>query len=79
VPKRKRVLPKLKKGTLKGYSLKSKASTRRRVIARMMKHKGGLKTLRHLVVLRSYNKRSKYYKKLNADVKYAQKIYRGSR
>ncbi len=55
VPKRRRVLPKLKKGTLKGYSLKLSASARKRVIARMMKQKGGLITLRHLVVLRSYN------------------------
>ena len=79
VPKRRRVLPKLKKGTLKGYSLKLSTNTRRKVIARMMKRKGGLVTLRHLVVLRTYNKHSKNYKKLDADVKYAQKLYRTKR
>ncbi len=77
VPKRRRVLPKLKRGALKGYKyhVKDNQTKRRRAIARMMKHKGGLKTLRHLVVLRSYNKRSKYYPRLNKDVKYAQKLY----
>jgi len=77
VPKRKRVLPKLKKGTLKGYHYRVKAKTlaRKRAISKMMKHKGALKTLRHLVVLRSYNKHSPLYKRLDKDVKYAQKMY----
>lgn len=77
LPKRKRVLPKLTKGALKGYNYRVKATTmsRKRAITKMMKHKGGLKTLRHLVVLRSYNKNSPLYKRLDKDVKYAQKLY----
>lgn len=77
-PMRKRVLPKLKKGELAAYNyhVKSPASQRRISIKRMMEHKGALKTLRHLVVLRSYNKRSKLYKRLDKDVKYAQKLYK---
>lgn len=76
-PMRKRVLPKLRKGELKAYKyrVKAPASQRRTAIRKMMKHKGALKTLRHLVVLRSYNKRSKLYKRLDKDVKYAQKLY----
>lgn len=77
-PMRKRVLPKLKKGELAAYNyhVKAPASKRQASIKRMMEHKGALKTLRHLVVLRSYNKRSKLYKRLDKDVKYAQKLYR---
>jgi hypothetical protein len=77
-PMRKRVLPKLIKGDLKGYNYRVKAPTsqRRVSIKRMMEHKGALKTLRTLVVLRSYNKRSKLYKRLDADVKFAQKLYK---
>ena len=76
-PLRKRVLPKLKKGELAAYNyhVKAPASQRRKSIKNMMKHKGALKTLRHLVVLRSYNKRSNLYKRLDKDVKYAQKLY----
>lgn len=77
VTKRKKVLPKLKKGALKGYHYRVKATqtSRKRAISKMMKHKGALKTLRHLVLLRTYNKNSPLYKRLDKDVKYAQKIY----
>lgn len=80
-PMRKRVLPKLKKGALKGYNyrVKAHADQRRASIKRMMLHKGALKTLRHLVVLRTYNKRSKLYKRLDQDVKFAQKLYKKMR
>lgn len=75
---RARVLPKLKKGALAKYNYRVKASskTRRTSIKNMMTHKNPLKILRHLVVLRTYNKRSKLYKRLDQDVKYAQKLYR---
>jgi len=77
-PKSKRVLPKLKKGTLSvyGYQIKKNSLARRRAILKMMRRKGGLVTLRHLVVLRSYNKNSTLYSRLNTDVKFAQKYYR---
>lgn len=79
-PARKRVLPKLKKGELERYKyhVKDAKEQRERSIRKMIekaRRDKALKNLRHLVVLRSYNKRSPYYKKLNSDVKYAQQLY----
>ncbi len=80
VVKKTRVLPKLKKGDLDRYKyhVKDNKETRERSIRKMIeksRRDKALKNLRHLVVLRTYNKRGPYYKKLNSDVKYAQRLY----
>lgn len=72
------VLPKLEKGEFPDYHVKDPKEKRERAIRKMINKpskKKALKNLRALVVLRTYNKRNKYFKKLNRDVKYAQKLY----
>jgi hypothetical protein len=75
------VLPDLKKGDLGryGYKVKDSKQNRERAIRKMVKKTRkdkALKNLRTLVVLRTYNKRSKHFGKINQDVKYAQKLYK---
>jgi len=80
-PKSRRVLPHLKKGAMEkyGYKVKANERSRRVAIGKAMKDKGGLSTIRHLVVLRTYNKNSPYYSRLNKDVEYAQEKYKKQR
>ena len=60
-----------------GYSLKKSEKTRRDSLRKASKEKGTLKVLRHLNAIRTLQKNNpEYYKILDKDVKYIQKIYR---
>ena len=59
-----------------GYKLDKPMKTRRSSLRKASKKKGSLKVLRHLNAIRTLQKSNPdAYKKLNADVKYMQKIH----
>ena len=86
--KSEKVLPKLQPGKLSGhgYSLDKKAELRRRALMRasrdpkkgVVTHDKMLKTLRRVVVLKNYTKKSQPQnaKKYSADAKWMQKEYK---
>ena len=74
-PNSKKVLPKLKHGFLTqyGYHLSKPIVTRNCAIKKAINDEGSLPVLKHLVVLRTYDKHNPpLFKKLNRDVKYVQ-------
>ena len=76
---RKNLIGPLKKGLLTklGYTVKAKASTRRRAVARAVKKYGKLSTLRKLNAVAVYTRRASPVKsrKFKSDVRYLQKKY----
>ena len=66
-----KTLPKYKSGSLPGYHLKDRESTRRSKLRKISKKKGCIRTLREVNLLRNFNTRgSANYKKLSKDVRY---------
>jgi hypothetical protein len=60
-----------------GYSLNKSEKTRHASLRKASKEKGTLKVLQHLNAIRTLQKNNpEYYKILDKDVKYIQKIYR---
>ena len=59
-----------------GYALNKPEKTRHESLRKASREKGTLKVLRHLNAIRTLQKNNpEYYKKLDNDVKYIQKIY----